>query len=86
MSNTDPAIDEQQERSYNSSLNEVFEEAIQATPEHRLRLAESEADDHKRAAVAMANALRDIYNEIGFMEEVESNYDPVHLVVNNYTE
>ena len=84
MSTNNEASEYAQEKGFNASLNNVFEKAVQARPEDQLKLALAEIENHKAAAISMARALRDIYNDIGYMEEVEERYGTVHLVVSEY--
>lgn len=82
-------MDGQHERKPQTELDRLFNDAIRSTPEQRLQLAESEAEDHQRAATAMANALRDIHNEIAEMSEmseVERHYSAVISLVTIYTD
>lgn len=56
---------------------------IKRDDKRKLDLAE--AEDRRQAAEKMANALRDIYNQLGHMEEVETIYETVDKYVDIYT-
>lgn len=45
---------------------------------------EMELDAAHRAAVHMARALRDIFNNVGHMLEVRAEFNPVELYVSAY--
>jgi len=49
-----------------------------------LEFACSQRDDAIRDAAKLANALRDIYNEIGEVDQVRSAYEPVEELVSEY--
>jgi hypothetical protein len=49
-----------------------------------LEFACSQRDDAIRDAEKLANALRDIYNEIGEVSQVRLAYDPVEDLVSEY--
>ena len=51
-----------------------------------LLMAQSERDDVIRAATRIANALKDIYNDIGEMPEVKARFDLVATDVANYSD
>lgn len=50
-----------------------------------LDIANSERDDVVRIAAQLANALQDIYNDLGEMEQVKAAYRPVENLVSNYS-
>lgn len=47
-------------------------------------IAYSERDDVKRAAARLANALKDIFNDIGELLEVRTRYESVYSDVRAY--
>ncbi len=84
MGTNDGAAEYAQEHGFNASLNKIFDEAMESTPENQLKMALAELEDHKAAATIMARALRDIYNDVGYMGEVGVRYGAVHSVVSEY--
>lgn len=52
--------------------------------EFALILAKSERDDVIRAAARMAGALKDIYNDLGELPEVQTRFDAVYSDVSEY--
>lgn len=51
-----------------------------------LAMAESEKTDVIHAAARMANALKDIFNDIGELPEVRARYEAVERDVSYYAE
>ena len=50
-----------------------------------LGLAKSALDDMTKVAAKLANALQDIYNDLGEMEEVRAVYEAVEDLVSEYS-
>ena len=50
----------------------------------KLLLAEAERDDVIRAAARLADALQEIFNNVGFLVEVEEAYNGVYVDVSHY--
>jgi len=48
-------------------------------------MAYSERDDVKRAAARLANALQDIFNDIGELPEVRARFESVYSDVRSYS-
>lgn len=47
-------------------------------------MAYSERDDVKRAAARLANALKDIFNDVGELPEVRERFENVYRDVSHY--
>ena len=55
------------------------------TAELERDMAYSERDDVKRAAAWLANALQDIFNDIGELPEVRARFESVYSDVRSYS-
>ena len=54
------------------------------TDDYELIMAVSEKEHAIRTAAKLANALRDIYNDIGDLPEVKKHYQTVEWLVSDY--
>lgn len=54
------------------------------TAELERDMAYSERDDVKRAAARLANALKDIFNDVGELPEVRARFESVYRDVSHY--
>ena len=62
----------------------ITDEDCAGSVEHKLAMALSEAEDHRRAATRLADALQLVYNDVGEIEEVAACYASVGYDVSNY--
>tara|TARA_R110002072_G_scaffold21764_6_gene76796 strand:+ start:1353 stop:1541 length:189 start_codon:yes stop_codon:yes gene_type:complete len=53
--------------------------------ECKIAMALSEKDDAIRAAANLANALRDIYNDLGEMPQIKAAFTSVENLVSEYS-
>lgn len=72
------------EVSESSSNDALCDADYDVTLKHKLLMAQTEAEDHRRAATRLADALQLIYNDVGEICEVVAGYETVEYDVSNY--